>query len=151
MTKGGNRQGVPRKSNKCRALKVVRLGTDFSGMDAYALACTTLNLGRTRIRHEFACDSNKACRALLKHKFNPRIIYTDVCDRKVDDMPPTDVYCWSAPCVSFSMAGKNLGEKDTTAHKSLFFNIGSLFLSCFDCFFYLIEWQCSLFSSWYSK
>ncbi len=92
-----------------RAPKFVRVGTDFSGMDAPVLALTEL---KVRCDHRWACDNNAICRKFIESTTHPVKIFQDVTSRDMSDVDEVDAYFFSPPCQPFSTAGNGKGEKD---------------------------------------
>jgi DNA-cytosine methyltransferase len=99
-----------------RAPKVLRVGTDFGGMDMPVLACKKLGL---RYMHVFSSDISPPCRTLMKHVTQPEVLYEDVRKRDVAQMHATHVYIWGAPCQPFSSCGKGQGRSDTKGRGNL--------------------------------
>ena len=95
-------QRVPRK---------IRLGTDYSGLDAPAIALRRLKVA---FKTMFASDTSKACRRVLKHGHDcrPHVLYRDVKKRSVRNMASTHLYVWGPPCQPFSSLGKGRGVDD---------------------------------------
>ena len=87
-----------------RCVKVLKVGTDFSGVDT---CCTALH--RMGIEHtlEFASDSDPACRKVLEHVHKPVMLHPNILDRS--DEVAVDLYVWTPPCQDFSSAGKRAG------------------------------------------
>ena len=90
-------------------IKLIRVGTDCSGMDAPIQAL--LNLG-VPFKHEFSCDIDPFCRQTIAANYSPRILYTDITTRSIDDIPDIDLYVCGFPCQPFSRAGKQQGPND---------------------------------------
>jgi DNA-cytosine methyltransferase len=93
-----------------RALKQLRVGTDFSGVEVPILALKKLGL---KFEHKFASDTLRSCRKFITHVTKPHVVYDRVEGRVLSDMPEVDVYAFSPPCQSFSNAGSKKGEADT--------------------------------------
>eukprot|EP00973_Karenia_brevis_P000999 137466-Karenia_brevis.AAC.1 len=61
----------------------------------------------------FACDIDATCREMLKGKPHPPAkVHDDIEHRDLANMPETDLYVFTPPCQSFSIAGKMLGLSD---------------------------------------
>ena len=97
------------KAHAPRALKKMRFGTHFSGMESWGLALQTMNV---KHEHVFACDSHEPCRNLLKGVFKPKKIYEDVAACSGNSTEAVDLLCTSPPCQPFSSAGKGNGCED---------------------------------------
>ena len=99
-------------SSKLRVCRVVKVGTDFTGMNS-----TSVALGRilpNKFNVVFSSEIQPECVALQKvMEAGQRIVkYGDVTKRSIDAMPYSDVYVWTPPCQSFSAAGKRNGTHD---------------------------------------
>ena len=119
MTKGAPSStpaAKPRATSTLRAPRVLKVGTDFSGMEMPILALKKMNL---QIKHCFASDKVAHCRRFIKHVSNPEVIYDSVCNRKVSEMAATDVYVFSPPCQPFSASGKQEGIRDSAGRGDL--------------------------------
>lgn len=93
-----------------RALKRLRFGSHFSGMESWGLALQTLGVAHD---HSFACDSHAPCRRLIQKVFKPGHIFENVKDCCSSAAPRVDLLCSSPPCQPFSSAGTGHGEKDS--------------------------------------
>ena len=94
-------QRVPRK---------MKVASDFSGLDAAGTAIDRMGIPWT---HVFACDNDPACQKMLENKPHPPSkMYTDITTRDLSNTPSTDLYIFTPPCQSFSMAGKMMGARD---------------------------------------
>lgn len=83
-------------------VREVRLSSDFSGLDTVAWAFKYLGLPH---RNVAACDINKASLQVLQH-LEPEWLGSDVRQRQIDRMPPSDLHSFGAPCQSYSKSGK---------------------------------------------
>lgn len=99
-----------------RAPRVLKVGTDFSGMEMPIVALQKLGVP---FEHRFSSDNAKHCRTYIEAATHPGIFYETVCGRKTSDMPYVDAYFFSPPCQPFSNAGKRQGESDTRARGQL--------------------------------
>ena len=106
----GSAATAPRRAShrRPRCPKSIKYGSDFSGMDAAAVAMKRLTVDVTV---EFASDTDAACRKVLEAVHAPQIIYPDVMGVDVESKPPVDVYVWTPPRQDFSSAGKKKGAK----------------------------------------
>ena len=82
----------PKLEQKChrqpriiRAPKVVKYGSDFTGLNAGAIALARMNIPFQKV---FSSDSAPECRKVLECQKNPGKIYEDVLTR-----PPADGVC----------------------------------------------------------
>lgn len=87
----------------------LRIGTDFSGIEAPLIALRKLGVAYVSV---FACDNNGACKKIIKHCFNPQFLYADIKGRDIASMPSVDVYIFGFPCQPYSTAGKQQGVMD---------------------------------------
>ena len=104
---GLGRASPKKATRRPRCPKSLKVGSDFSGMDAFSVA-----LKRMKIPHEvlFASDTNMTCRKVLDKVHNPQVIYDGIEDREADQDPSTDLYVWTPPCQDFSAIGKGAGK-----------------------------------------
>ena len=92
-----------------RALKVIRVGSDFCGLHSADVAMGKL-IEPNRFVIKFGCDSLPASRKLAVCRRNkPEEFFDDILQRNLDDVPETDLYVWTPPCPDFSKAGKRQG------------------------------------------
>ena len=95
-----------------RVPRILRVGTDFSGLDMPAFALPFVLDNPSKIRHVFACDASPSCRQFVALVHKPQKIYADITDRDVTSVPACDLYMWGPPCQSFSTAGLCEGAND---------------------------------------
>ena len=95
------------KDKKARAPRVIKVGTDFTGMNSGGVALKRM-LRSDKYNVMFSSDISPQCRQLLKIMpgNKAQVMYKDVLERNVDDMSEVDVYLWTPPCQSYSAAGK---------------------------------------------
>lgn len=92
----------------CRVPKVIRFGSDFSGMDAAAFALDRLG---ARYVNKFASDVLPAPRKFLEVAHRPEKIFDDMLTRTIAEETEVDIYVWTPPCQDISAAGKQSGFK----------------------------------------
>ncbi len=87
----------------------LRVGTDYSGIEAPIQALKNLNIP---FRHVFACEKDKFARESILANYKPDILYEDITSRNHAELPDIDLYVCGFPCQSFSLAGKQQGMND---------------------------------------
>ncbi|NDE15975.1 DNA (cytosine-5-)-methyltransferase [bacterium] len=87
----------------------LRVGTDCSGIEAPIVALRQLKIP---FIHEFSSEIDKHCIATIRANFQPRIIFGDIMERDIRDVPDIDLYICGFPCQPFSTAGNREGERD---------------------------------------
>ena len=102
----------PKLEQKChrqpRIPKLVKYGSDFTGLNAGAIALARMNNPFQKV---FSSDSAPECRKVLECQKNAGKIYEDVLTRPPTDKEYVDLYTWTPPCQSYSPAGKMQGIK----------------------------------------
>jgi len=92
----------------CRVPKIIRFGSDFTGLDTAAYALNRLGV---RYVNKFASDVLPEARQLIELVHRPEKIIIDMLDRTVADETQVDLYVWTPPCQDLSSAGKGSGFK----------------------------------------
>ena len=87
----------------------LRVGTDCSGIEAPIMA---LQMASIPFSHEFSSDIDHHCIASIQANYNPKIIFRDMRNRKLEDIPNIDLYVCGFPCQPFSVAGDRGGVLD---------------------------------------
>ena len=97
-----------------KAPKVIKIGSDFAGMDAITTAIARLlPVGKYKV--VFQSDKAAAAKKLMQQKpthMKPAIFFEDVLTRNENELPEVHLYAWTPPCPSFSTAGKGMGVND---------------------------------------
>ncbi|CAL1126474.1 unnamed protein product [Cladocopium goreaui] len=93
-----------------RTPRLVKVGSDFSGLDTGMLALQ--RLPQIPVEHTFCSDSDEDCQKLLQKFYNPKTLYGDVSNRKEEDEKTVDLYIATPPCQAWSAQGKKRGLKD---------------------------------------
>jgi len=89
--------------------KMIRLGTDCSGIEAPIQALKQLKIP---FRHVFSCEKDKFARQSILANYEPEILFEDMTTRKMSEVPDIDLYICGFPCQPFSLAGLRGGVKD---------------------------------------
>ena len=88
---------------------MLKVGSLFSG----AGLCD-LGLQWTGFRHQWFCEIDPFCRAVLARHWPDIPIYEDVRMLKGDELPPVDVLCGGFPCQDVSSGGLRAGIRQGT-------------------------------------
>ena len=101
-----NEEAAPRR--------VLRIGSDFSGLDTAVIALRKLvkKVPRLTVHHTHSCDNNRTCRKIITHNCKPEVFYNNIEKRDCSLVPSCDIYTFTAPCQPFSTAGKGMGVLD---------------------------------------
>ena len=94
-----------------RASRVIRVGSDFSGLGTADIAVGKM-VPRIRYKIEFMCDKLAESRRLAKLRSRDTQLFDDISERDHDNVPETDLYTWTPPCQAFSKNGKQRGTAD---------------------------------------
>ena len=76
-----------------------RVGTDCSGIEAPIIALQNLNIS---FDHEFSCDCDIHVQNTIKANFKPKILYDNIFNRDISNIPDIDLYIAGFPCQPFS-------------------------------------------------
>lgn len=88
---------------------LLRVGTDCSGIEAPIQALKKLKIP---FSHEFSSDIDKHVIKSIQANYSPKVIFGDITQRKLKDVPDIDLYVCGFPCQTFSSAGKRAGLED---------------------------------------
>ena len=99
-----------RRRRVLRAPKTIKVGSDFSGLDAGIIAMRRMGLP---IELKFCSDKAPDCRKFIEHTHKPDVMFGDVLQRTPAEETYVDAYLWTPPCQSFSASGKNDGISDS--------------------------------------
>ena len=105
---------------KVSIMKPIRVGTDCSGIEAPLQALQLLNIP---YKHIFSCDNDPHVVKSIKANHNPKILYDNIFERNVKELPLLDFYIAGFPCQTFSTLGKRAGFDDIR---------GTIFFECYN-------------------
>jgi DNA (cytosine-5)-methyltransferase 1 len=92
----------------CRVPKIIRFGSDFTGLDTAAYALNRLGV---RYINKFASDVLPEARQLIELAHRPEKIIVDMLGRTIPEEAQVDLYVWTPPCQDLSSAGTGSGFK----------------------------------------
>jgi len=86
----------------------IRIGTDCSGIEApiEALKKIKANYKDITYTHVFSSETNEYAIKYIKENHNPEILFGDIKERDLKDIPDIDLYISGFPCQPFSRANK---------------------------------------------
>ena len=93
-------------NEKLRAPRIIRLGSDCSGLDSAHFSL--VGLGAPFI-NKFTSDILPEAQLVQENTSKPEKIHPDMLARKVHEETEVDVYVWTPPCQDLSAAGKGAG------------------------------------------
>ena len=98
------------KQSAAAPVRILSLGTDFSGLETPSQALGALGVP---FDLKFSAEIQPHLRKFIRRNFtNHGKIYKDVAKRSVEKMPYVDVYVAGPPCQPWSAAGKLMGLHD---------------------------------------
>ena len=86
-----------------RVPRVIKVGSDFSGMEA---GITGLTRMKVPFHLEFSSDNQRCCKNYIQNVHKPKKLFEDITKRTAAEEIPVHLYIWTPPCQSFSYAGK---------------------------------------------
>ena len=104
--------GLQRFPRHLRAPKVIRFGSDFTGIKSASVALKRLNVNfKTIFSSDNAPDVNKLLNSNIM-KQDGETVFGDVLERKPEQEENVDLYVSTPPCQSFAAGGKGKGIND---------------------------------------
>jgi DNA (cytosine-5)-methyltransferase 1 len=88
-------------------MKIIRIGTDCSGIDAPLYALKNIDIP---YHHIFSCEIDKYAKQSMIANHNPQFIYDNMTESR--KLPKIDIYVCGFPCTTFSLMGKRQGTND---------------------------------------
>ena len=98
--------GAKSAPRRPRCPKVIKMGSDFSGLDAAAAALKRMGV---KYSSEFMCDNSKHSKNILSNVYAPKRFFDDIMDRDEEALPDVDLYIWTPPCQDVSPVGQRQG------------------------------------------
>jgi DNA-cytosine methyltransferase len=99
-------------------MKILRVGTDYSGMETPILALRALGFNH---RHVFSSEICPKARLVIEEKFAPDVLFGDATKRKAIDLPSKlDLYVAGFPCQGFSGLSDLAGYNNDTSLKHFY-------------------------------
>ena len=89
-----------------QARKKIRVGSDFSGMEAGVTALKRMGVPCTLA---FSSDNDPSCQKFIREVHKPEVLFEDITTRRPEEECDVDLYLWAPPCQPFSCAGKLCG------------------------------------------
>ena len=105
LARDGTTQASPTKATKVRRPrrpKVIKLGSDFTGLDPTSVAMRRMGVP---FQNVFASDTAKPCQKIIQAVHKPDKLFTDMTQRTPEEEEFTDVYTWTPPCQDLSQNG----------------------------------------------
>ena len=90
-------------------MKVIRIGTDCSGIEAPIQALIQMKIP---FKHKWACDYDKYSKQSIEANYKPEQFYDDITKRDHSKLPDIDMYVCGFPCQPFSSLGSKRGTDD---------------------------------------
>ena len=102
-----------RHHSQQKCYKVIRVGSDFSGMGSFELAAKNVaQVLNVNLDCVFACEKDPKCQSVLLDNHCPEIMYAEVDQRDHLQAPACDWFGAGFPCQAFSICGKGQGIHD---------------------------------------
>ena len=99
----------PKMETSVRTPRLLRMGSDFSGMDTATVALKRLGCP---VELVFCSDNDPHCKKILLASHKPRKFYDDADARTKEEEVSVDVYVGTPPCQPWSSQGKRRGLLD---------------------------------------
>ena len=84
--------------NNLRARTKIRVGSDFSGMEAGVTALKRMGVPFTLA---FSSDNDPSCQKFIRKVHKPKVLFEDITTRRPEEECDVDLYLWTPPCQSF--------------------------------------------------
>ena len=92
-----------------RARTKIRVGSDFSGMEAGVTALKRMGVPFTLA---FSSDNDLSCQKFIRKVHNPQVLFGDVTTRRPEEECHVDIYMWTPPCQSFLLRENCAASRD---------------------------------------